>query len=130
MPGENRNLPLVNHRGNRIGKPAAWGFSIAGPRRRQTVRRVVGLLIIAALAWAAVSAARPPSQELVEPPQGSGGSCYEWREVDPEGNLGPPVTTVTLRNGQGKIFLRVLCGASAWDPQQLRNGEAAPRSTR
>jgi len=73
------------------------------------MRRVVGLLIIAALAWAAIAAARPPAQELVEPPQGSGGSCWEWREVDPEGNLGPPVTTVTLRNGQGKIFLKVLC---------------------
>jgi len=88
------------------------------------VRRVVGLLIIAALAWAAIAAARPPVQEIVDPPPGgSGGGCYEWREVDPEGNLGPPVTTVTLRNGQGKIFLKVLCHGvieKPWPSKMLR----------
>jgi len=78
-------------------------------------RRLSGAAVLAGLAaLAATSLARPPEHRLTPSPDEGAGLCWEFHEVSPEGVVSAePSTSVTLRNGQGKLFLKKPCG---WRP--------------
>lgn len=75
-------------------------------------RTLAGMSLLAILITA-------PRQHVSDPEGGGGSLRLCWCEVDPEGRVGPPLGVngetvfVSMRNGQGRMFVIQPCGRVA-----------------